>query len=227
MKRLIFFAVVLLLGFYVAWPAWTGYQIREAIKSEDVATLERKVDFNSVRASLKPVVDAELTRALERLKQDAGPLGAVIGGQLRDESRNRLIDQAVTSLITPPNVIRIAKQGANFRQAFERVMMEQVGKGGGALGGLGGLGRLGDAARRGQPAAGEAPRAEAPDQKGDRKPGTAGLGSIKSFALDGPLGFSIGVAKDPAATEPEITAKMAFTGGDWKVVGLIPRLKRE
>ncbi len=165
------------------------------------------------------------------MKQDAGPLGAVIGGQLRDELKNRLIDQAVTSLITPPNVIRIAKQGGNFRQAIEKVMVEQMGKGGGgALGGLGGLGRLGDAARRGQPPpAGDtpAPRAETSAPAGARQAATHGLSNIKSFSLDGPLGFSIGVAKDPAATEPEITAKMAFTGGDWKVVGLIPRLKRE
>ena len=55
MKRLIAVVVLLLLGFYVAWPGWSGYQIATAIKARDSATLERKILFADVRETLKPL----------------------------------------------------------------------------------------------------------------------------------------------------------------------------
>jgi len=37
MKRLLLLAVALLLGFYIAWPGWSAYQIDSAIKAKDNA----------------------------------------------------------------------------------------------------------------------------------------------------------------------------------------------
>jgi hypothetical protein len=50
-----------------------------------------------------------------------------------------------------------------------------------------------------------------------------GLANIKRFRLDGPLAFALGFARDAAATEPDVTAKIGFTGGDWKLIGLEPK----
>jgi hypothetical protein len=51
-----------------------------------------------------------------------------------------------------------------------------------------------------------------------------GLGNIKSVGLDGPLGVSIGLARDAKATEPDLTATLSFDGTGWRVTSLIPRI---
>ncbi len=36
--------------------------------------------------------------------------------------------------------------------------------------------------------------------------------------------WSVGVAKDPGARRPDLTAEMSFIDGDWKLTGLIPNI---
>ena len=242
MKRLVLLtaiALIAVLGFYVAWPAWTGYRIAKAFETQDPALLEAKIDFPSVRTSLRPTVSAEVERTIERTRRDAGPLGALIAGQIKTDVTTRLVDGALNSVITPPNVIRIAREGGNFKQTMERVMLEQVGKGlGGSDGGgrqAGGLGGLGDRIPGGlggiaKELGGQrrqvvtvVPAQPAPGSASSPPKTSFGIGNIKSFAFDGPLAFSVGVARDQAASEPDLTATLRFTGGDWKVVGLVPR----
>ncbi len=55
MRKLLLLAlvpVIALVG-YAAWPLISAFQIKQAIKAGDVATLERKVHWEPVRASLK------------------------------------------------------------------------------------------------------------------------------------------------------------------------------
>lgn len=280
MRKLILLIWLALLGFYVAWPAWTGYQIRQAFETEDAALLESKVDFPSVRTSLKPVLAAEAEAYLERLKRDVGPLGGLLSGQIKGELTGRLVETAVSSAITPPNVIRMVRDGRSVKQSLEKVMVDQAGAGGGLrLPGLGGrrnksgavdsadndpnrvaaepapaakssgaavaggsvpfkeidpqaraIGTAGSApaappaAGAGPAGAGErtaAPQKGTPDQTTARRP-RLGLANLKSFSIEGPFSFTVGVAKDAAATEPEVAATLRFTGGDWKVVAVTP-----
>ncbi len=233
MKKLIALAVLALLGFYIAWPAWTGYRIRQAFETQDAALLESKIDFSSVRASLKPVVAAEAEAGFERLKQQAGPLGGLIAGTIKNDVMGRLVDSVINSAITPPNVIRMVREGRGFKQSLERILSEQAGvKGGDGGGGLrlpGGLGGR----RAGKDGAGQPNEPPKEEQVATQPAGAEGgagaaprprmsLANIKSFALDGPLAFSVGVAKDATAAEPEVVATLQFTGTDWKVVAITP-----
>jgi hypothetical protein len=51
-----------------------------------------------------------------------------------------------------------------------------------------------------------------------------GLRNVKSFGVLGPLRFEIGVAKDTAANEADLATELSFTGTDWKVTAVKPRL---
>ena len=250
MKKLIGLVLLALLGFYVGWPAWSGYQISQALQGEDAGLLERKIDFPSVRTSLRPVVAAEIERTVERAKRDGGAFGALIAGQIKGDTATRLVDGSLNAVVTPVNIIRMARQGGDLKQAFERVMVEQLGRPGGVPGGLPGgplggeagglrlpgglpqglpgLGRLGQRqggelpTKPGEPAP---PKGQVPvEPQGAATKKTFGLSNVKSFGFNGPLGFSVGVARDPAASVPDLTAHLAFTGWDWKVVGVVPRL---
>lgn len=50
---LLFLLVTVMAGAYAATPLITAWEIRQAVRSGDVATLERKVDWAAVRRSLK------------------------------------------------------------------------------------------------------------------------------------------------------------------------------
>jgi hypothetical protein len=56
---------LLLPAAYIAWPLYTVLQIRDAMRDGDTATLTRKVEWDSVRASLKASMSAEAQAALE------------------------------------------------------------------------------------------------------------------------------------------------------------------
>jgi Protein of unknown function (DUF2939) len=62
MRRLVKVVVFVLLPLavaYAAWPVHSALEIREAIVAGDVATLDRKVDWEALRASLKASITPE------------------------------------------------------------------------------------------------------------------------------------------------------------------------
>ena len=265
MKKLIALIIFGLLGFYIAWPAWSGYKLATALRDGDAAALASKVDFPSVRQSLRPVVSAEVEKGITR------QAGGLMTGELKQKLMPQLVDAVLEKVVTPANVIRIAREGGNVAGTVEKIMMEEMNKVGGGLGGLnipglnllglkppgataggggmpslpGGLGSLpgvGAAATQlgipglpGLPGVGGQPSAPAPAPApaatpapapaapaAVSKPPSFGLANIKSFGFDGPLGFSVAVAKDAAATKPDLTAGMRFSGFDWKLTSVVP-----
>jgi hypothetical protein len=217
MKRLLILLIfLLLLVFYVAWPAWSLFQVREAIRRDDEALFASKVDFAGVRASLRPVLTEEARKALERAQSSAGGFGALLG-QLQGDVLPRVVDAALEAVVTPETVMQIARNRQALREALRQVMAEQV-----SLGGLIGSRRKpGNTEKPADNSAGQP--APAPSGPAHHVPERRyGLANIKSFAPIGPLAFDIGVNRNADAAEPEVTVRMAFTGSDWKIVGLVP-----
>ena len=250
MKRLFALALLLLVGFYVAWPAWSGYQIHKSIQAKNTGLLESKIDFPGVRKSLRPVIAAKITEGLEKFQTQAGPAGAMILSQLKGDMVPKIVETTLGSLVTAETVMRVATDGGSFKDNLEKIMREQLGRSGlptaggngppsgpslpGGLGGtMGDL--LGKVARpkTNSPVrdiTNEEANKPAPAAAGTvatdkaKAPASFSLSNIKSFRFNGPLSYSVGVAKDPAATDADLTAEMSFTGGDWKVTGLVPKL---
>ena len=244
MKSIGFVALVAALAFYVGWPAYSGYEIKAALAAKDKDRLAAKIDFESLRASLRPAVAATVEKRLEATLKNAGPAERALLDQLESRLMGQIIDAVLGALVTPEILIRVLSDGANLKDAIDTIVAERIGKsaalGGllsgdpGAGGGDSALGKLGKVAEKfgqdpGKVLGGlfgtksaDKPGSPAvvPDPSG---PGY-GLENIKHFGLNGPLGIAIGVARDPAAAEPDLTAEMSFVDGDWKLSGLIPRL---
>lgn len=137
MKKLIFLVIVALLGFYVAWPAWSGYQIRQSLERKDAAALAGKIDFASVRTGLQPYVQKEVGTALDQYIAGLGPIAQLFAPQAKQQYLKSISDTAINTLITPQNVIRIYAQKDNMRAAAEKILMEELSKPGGILSGGG------------------------------------------------------------------------------------------
>jgi hypothetical protein len=155
----------------------------------------------------------------------------------------RLIDAVLNVLVTPEQLIRIHSQGANLKEAIDVIVAERAGDPT-ALGGLlargstgsdGALGSLGEVAESfgvdpgkilgglGSKKEPQTPTTPA-DSRGKGEVPAYGIGNVKHFGLNGPLGIAVGIAKDPMAREADLTAEMRFMDGDWKLSGLVPRL---
>ena len=138
MKRLIALLILVLIGFYVVWPGWSAYQIAAAIKARDAATLDRKIDFPSVRTTLRPVAEQKIGEIYDTFQAQSGPAAAVIVGQIKKDVIPKFAETALGTLVTSGNLIRVVTEGGTIKQNAEKILQEQIGKLG--LPGLGGAG---------------------------------------------------------------------------------------
>lgn len=271
MGRLLFLILLLAIGFYGAWPAFNGYRIYQGLENNDPATLAAKVDFPSVRQSMRGPVLAQVDRRIEAVLKDLGPATGAVGEQIPRDNIEKVIDGALESVVEPKRIAEIYSSGGDLNGAIKDAVLEEINKMGGlaavlkldklldqggdgqsgeqgSSGTIGGIkvpGALGDLLKNkevrdavgnlagkivldpaqlggklfpsregktGQPAAG-----------GGGKP-SYGINNIKSFGFPSALAMQVGVARSPSATDPEVTAEMAFRNYDWRVTKLIPNL---
>ena len=216
-------------AFYVAWPAYSGYQIRDALEMRDEARLSDKVDFPSVRASLTPIVAARLEIEMGKLLKQAGPLGGLLTDEFKAKAVGQITERIINVMVTPEMLIRVHEQGGNFKETLDKLIRERA-RQADALGSLfnkggdegetavspesGASGLSGEAVAAGEPQA-------VAGKPGKRK---FDVNNIKSAGLDGPLAVHLSVARDPKASDPDITVRFHFTGSDWKLAAIEPKL---
>ena len=85
--------LVVLLG-YAAWPVWSAWQLRAAVKARDAAAIEARVYWPQLRANLKRTIAANLQD--DAKKPETGLLGKVLKQTVAPFVANRFIDAAVT-----------------------------------------------------------------------------------------------------------------------------------
>jgi hypothetical protein len=236
---------IAVLAFYVAWPAYSGYQIKTSLEAEDPAGLSAKIDFPSVRVSLRPVVAEKVDKLVTELARKAGPAGGALADQLKAKFEGPIVDGVLATMVTPEMMIRIAAEGRSLKDIIDGLVAERAAKESGLgdfLGtpgdGAGGLGKLDEIAGQlgidtkglgglfGKKSKAEQPAAEALPAKssGTSQRRRFGFGNIKQFGLSGPLGISLGVSRDASSAKAELTADMSFVDGDWKLTGLVPKI---
>jgi hypothetical protein len=241
-------AFAAVLAFYVAWPAWSGYEIKSSLDGANVEGLVARIDFPSVRASLRPAVAAKVDEVITNALRKAGTAGGALADQLKAQVMPRIVDGVLAGFVTPEMLIRIHASGKSFKDALDSVVFERTSKAQG-LGGFviapegsesGGtrskldeiagkygidVGKvLGGAGAKEAVAENSEMTSALPAKGGGANRPNYGLGNIKHFSLTGPLGLSVGVARDASARKPELTAELSFVGGSWIVTGLTPEL---
>jgi hypothetical protein len=248
MKTLSFLAFLAGLAFYVCWPAYSGYEIKTSLDTHDAARLAAKVDFPSVRQSLRPAVTKKVEKVLAETLRNAGTARATLTEDLKARLVPRVVEAVLAGLVTPEMLIRVHEQGGNLKDAIDSIVAERALTADGVGGLISGL-QVGDGVEAGDnvelgslkqiaeklgvdPNAAlggllgkkaEAPPPPKPVELKMRAP-RYGLDNIKNYGVTGPLGVFVSVARDPAARKPDLTAEMGFIDGDWKLTGLIPAI---
>jgi Protein of unknown function (DUF2939) len=97
-KKIIAGAVALALLF-LAWPLWSAWQLHRAMKTRDIASLETRVDWPTLRANMKP-------RITQAIQEDAAASGTITGALKRAIS-GVVADKGVDLLVTPQTLGRL------------------------------------------------------------------------------------------------------------------------
>ena len=108
------FALSLLVGGYALWPMVSAYQIKQAVKDGDVATLERKVHWAPVRASLKASL-AVLARDDDAARVSYGQPTPSLWGRIKAMAAPMVIEKMVDSYVTPEGVTKLRYASASVR----------------------------------------------------------------------------------------------------------------
>jgi hypothetical protein len=97
-KKLLAGVIVLALLF-TAWPLWSAWQLHRALKTRDIASLETRVDWDQLRANMKP----RISQALEESAADSGS----IAGAFKRAISGVVADKGVDLLVTPQTLSRL------------------------------------------------------------------------------------------------------------------------
>ena len=95
MRRLLIAPLVLPLA-YLAWPLTAAWQLRAAVKGNDIPAIESKVDWTELRANLKQTVGRNLKEKSTDPKR--GLVTRVLIGALGPATADAVIDYTVTPL---------------------------------------------------------------------------------------------------------------------------------
>ena len=106
-------ACTLMLGSYLAFPYHATRALGEALRSKDRAQLERSIDFDGLRASLRKELDA---RGREMIGD--GP----VLNELADLFGGALLDNAVEVYVTPQALATLIRSGELSRAAVAGVI---------------------------------------------------------------------------------------------------------
>ncbi|MAI48591.1 MAG: DUF2939 domain-containing protein [Hyphomicrobiaceae bacterium TMED74] len=240
MGRLLVAILFALIVFYIAWPAVSAWQIYGAVQDKDPSALSSKVDFLSVRESMRPAVEARISWKIEEMKQSQSGTSAIVAGLVQGGMLGQLTGIVLKSIVTPENMIRLAHEKGSLPEKIERIIRDQMGGVGGRLAqgtgnaqsSVGGLfKKLNNSAGGGiiksfkpgsQPS--ETQVAKKIEKQAAGSLLAVGIDNIKSFGFAGPLAFDIGFARDPKALKPDLTARMEFKEFDWQLTQVVPQL---
>jgi len=237
---------ILVLAFYVAWPLYAGYAIKTALDRSDSPGLTARIDFDSVRTSLRPVVAIKVDKVItETLNRAGGAAGTAFADKIKAQVMPRIVDGVLATLVTPEMLIRIHASGKTLKETLDGLVVDRASK----AEGLGGFliappgqdgkkskleemaGKLGIDTKKvfgglsgeTDPSPPSAETTEVLPAKSEPKP-RYGIGNIKRFSLSGPLDLTVGVARDAAARTPDLTVEMTFKDGGWMLTGLVPKM---
>jgi hypothetical protein len=116
---LVMLGLIALMGGYGVWPVISAFQIKQAVKAGDVATLERKVHWVPVRASLKASI-AELQPVASLVAEGPAASGRPsLWGRFKAAATPMLAETFIDTYVTPEGISQIqAARRGGWRTLF-------------------------------------------------------------------------------------------------------------
>ena len=110
---------------YLIWPFWSALQLKLAVKAGDIAAIERKVEWTSVRTSLRKSLLANMALHPGAAGKTARAAKAGIWQSLKARFAPRVVDQTVARMVTPVGLSRLFAA----REGYRRKLLPTLGLG--------------------------------------------------------------------------------------------------
>ncbi len=123
MRKAVLTALVILIASasYALWPFWSLYQLRQALKAGDLAAIDARVEWQSVRISLRRSLLSRL-KAPNSMRAPTGPAGPT-PGSWRTMWRNvksaitvSVVENTVDRMLTPTGLARLFAARETYRR---------------------------------------------------------------------------------------------------------------
>lgn len=109
-------AIVLLVALaYAAWPFWSAWSLREAIKNGDTATIERRVEWDSVRATLRDSL-ARQAQLLPEVNAVGEAVKPTMWQRVKTAFGQPMLDRFIESYVTPEGLPQLFTYRKTYRE---------------------------------------------------------------------------------------------------------------
>jgi hypothetical protein len=88
---------------FLAWPLFSAWQLHRAVKTRDIAALEARVDWTTLRANLKPRV----SQALQDSAADSNGIAGSVVGAVKRAISGVVAEKSIDLLVTPQTLSRL------------------------------------------------------------------------------------------------------------------------
>lgn len=99
-------AIVLCAAMYVVSPIWAAWSLREAVRRGDVTTIEYRVEWDSVRQSLKSSL-AQHAQLLPQAEAAGAEIRPTLWQRVKSAFGATMLDRFVESYVTPEGLPRL------------------------------------------------------------------------------------------------------------------------
>ncbi len=107
MRKVFAGAVIVLCGaMYVVSPIWAAWSLREAVRRGDVSTIEHRVEWDSVRQSLKSSL-AQHAQLLPHAEAAGAEIRPTLWQRVKSAFGATMLDRFVESYVTPEGLPRL------------------------------------------------------------------------------------------------------------------------
>lgn len=249
MKRFLIIVLCIAAIAYVAWPAFSMYQLYSGVKGHDEPLVERKVNWTTMRASFKEAIRPKVLKEINRAARKSGSgIDGALMKQMSASAAPQIVDLVVDQYMTPKGLILLAETGGEIKLAsggLRSLLGKLAGSNNQANNadsenkdsGLGGFLRKAEGVIKSIPGAekkiqeltGAGSLIAGADDKSSkasssRKPVKYGWDNVKRLRFNTLTELELAIAKNPKARKADLTAIMAFEDFDWKLVKIIPKL---
>jgi len=121
MKRKLASGVAVLLIFgvtYAAWPFWSAWTLREAIRKGDTATIERRIEWDSVRATLKDSI-ARQAQLLPEVNAAGEAIRPTLWQRVKTAFGQSMLDRFIESYVTPQGLPQLFTYKKTYREKIK------------------------------------------------------------------------------------------------------------
>ena len=112
-------AIVLLVALaYAAWPFWSAWSLREAIKNGDTATIERRIEWDSVRATLRDSL-ARQAQLLPEVNAVGEAVKPTMWQRVKTAFGQPMLDRFIESYVTPEGLPQLFSYRKTYREKMK------------------------------------------------------------------------------------------------------------